>query len=146
MLCTDPESEQFRSPYPPSWGGSRERARLLAAGDAILDLLPALQAAPYGQQDIAVVFDRLNFGNRAIADYFHAEDPRTMLVAFALAHPQSRPLATCVSDEPGGPMHPVQTGVVHTFKLAVEDGPVPVLAALLARHLGPDLVSGETWG
>ncbi|MFD7493504.1 hypothetical protein ACFV8T_13955 [Streptomyces sp. NPDC059832] len=129
---------------PPPWGDSHEEARLLASGDAVLDVLPALRAAPYGDEDIAVVFDRMDFGNRAITEYFGFEDPRTMLVCFALAHPQHRPLSADDSGYPGGPTHPVRTCVVHTFKLAMEDGPVPPLASVLSRHFGPDLISGET--
>ncbi|MFD7499082.1 hypothetical protein ACFV8T_43675 [Streptomyces sp. NPDC059832] len=46
---------------------------------------------------------------------------------------------------------PVRTCVVHTFKHALGDlgldgGPVPALAAIISRYLGPDQVSGKTWG
>ncbi|WP_125264508.1 hypothetical protein [Streptomyces alboflavus] len=69
-----------------------------------------------------------------------------MLVCSALARPQNRPLKAHDGSAPGGPLHPVQTGIVHTFKIALEEGPVPVLAEIAARHLGPDLVHGYTWG
>lgn len=109
-------------------------------------MLPALRAAPYGAEDIAVVFDRMDFGNRAITEYFRFEDHRTMLVCFALARPQHRPLYANDCEEPGGPMHPVQTCVVHTFKHASEDGAVPPLASVLSRWFGPEPISGKTWG
>ncbi|MET8246405.1 hypothetical protein ABZV31_19485 [Streptomyces sp. NPDC005202] len=108
--------------------------------------MPALARAPYGEQDVAVVFDRLDFTNRAIADHLSFEDHRTMLVCFALARPQERPLSTCDHWEPGGPVHPVRTCVVHTFKHALEEGPVPAIVSVAARHFGPRLVTGETWG
>lgn len=69
-----------------------------------------------------------------------------MLVAFALARPQNRPLPTNDDWAPGGPVHPVRTCLVHTFKLAIEDGPLPPLASIATRHFDPDLVTGETWG
>ncbi|MEU6015492.1 hypothetical protein ABZ826_15970 [Streptomyces sp. NPDC047515] len=131
---------------PPPWGPSHEEARLLAAGDAVLDVLPALRAAPYGAEDIAVTFAHMDFGNRAIADRFRYEDHRTMLVCFALARPQHRPLSAHECGYPGGATHPVRTCVVHTFKHASEDGAVPSLASVASRHLGPDLISGWTWG
>ncbi|MFJ5720374.1 hypothetical protein [Streptomyces sp. NPDC093149] len=131
---------------PPPWGPSHEEARLLAAGDAVLDVLPALRAAPYGAEDVAVTFAHMDFGNRAIAEYFRYEDHRTMLVCFALARPQHRPLSADECAAPGGPTHPVRTCVVHTFKHASGEGAVPALASVVSRHLGPDLISGSTWG
>ncbi|MFF8612019.1 hypothetical protein [Streptomyces sp. NPDC015350] len=136
---------------PPPWGPSHEEARLLASGEKVLDLLPALRAAPYGDEDIAVVFAHMDFGNRAITDYFKYEDRRTTLVCFALASPQDRPLSTNDCGEPGGPVLPVRTCVVHTFKhalgrLGLEDGPVPALASVTSRWFGPDQVGGKTWG
>ncbi|MER8089178.1 hypothetical protein ABTZ57_29745 [Streptomyces sp. NPDC094048] len=125
---------------------SHEEARLLAAGDAVLDVPPALRAAPYGAEDIAVTFAHMDFGNRAITEYFRYEDHRTMLVRFALARPQHRPLSADEHTDPGGPTHPVRTCVVHTFKHASEEGAVPALASVVSRHLGPDLISGSTWG
>ncbi|MFD9223534.1 hypothetical protein ACFWDI_26850 [Streptomyces sp. NPDC060064] len=146
LLRSDEVSEEFQDNDPPPWGHSHEQARLLARGDGILDVLPALQQAPYGDEDVAVVFDCLDFGNRAIVDYFRFEDHRTMLVCFGLARPQNRPLATNDCWEPGGPVHPVRTCVVHTFKHATEDGAVPAIVSVAARHFGTALVSGETWG
>ncbi|MFE7616542.1 hypothetical protein, partial [Streptomyces sp. NPDC057496] len=120
--------------------------------EKVLDLLPALRSAPYGDEDIAVVFDHMDFGNRAITDYFQYEDHRTTLACFALAGPQNRPLSanTC-GDMDGGPVLPVRTCVVHTFKhalghLGLEGGPVPALASVTSRWFGPDQVGGETWG
>ncbi|MER7109468.1 hypothetical protein [Streptomyces sp. NPDC000229] len=146
LLCSEDVPEKYRNPDPPPWGDSHECARLLACGDAILDVLPALQQAPYGLEDVAVVFDCLDFGNRAIVDHFLVEDHRTMLVCFALARPQNRPLSTNDCWAPGGPVHPVRTCIVHTFKHAMEEGPVPAIISVAARHLGSTLISGETWG
>ncbi|TDC24054.1 hypothetical protein E1265_10920 [Streptomyces sp. 8K308] len=130
---------------PPPWGDSHEEARLLATGEAILDVLPALRAAPYGRADVAVVFPHLDFGNRAIADHYWGEDHRTTLVAFALARTQHRPLDANDTALPGGPTHPVLTCVVHTYKIAPDEPPPPLLS-VVSRHLGPELVSGRTWG
>lgn len=146
LLRSKEYPEDIRDDDPPPWGDSHEEARLLASGDAVLDVLPALRTAPYGSEDIAVAFDRMDFGNRAIADCFRYEDHRTMLVCFALAHPQHRPLSANDCGFPGGPMHPVRTCVVHTFKHASAEGAVPALASVVSRHLGPDLISGKTWG
>ncbi|KOG52238.1 hypothetical protein ADK76_32655 [Streptomyces griseoflavus] len=146
LLRSEQLPEDLRCDDPPPWGDSHEEARLLARGDAILDVLPALRAAPYGREDIAVVFNHLDFENRAISDYLRYEDHRTTLVCFALAQPQHRPLAADDTGEPGGPTHPVQTCVVHTFKHADHDGLVPPIASVLTRHLGSDLITGETWG
>ncbi|MFF2012362.1 hypothetical protein ACFVWY_25210 [Streptomyces sp. NPDC058195] len=74
-------------------GPSHEEARLLASGEKVIDILPALRAAPYGDEDIAVVFAHVDFGNRSITDYFPYEDTRTALACFALARPQNRPLS-----------------------------------------------------
>ncbi len=131
---------------PPPWGDSDEEARLLATGEAVLDVLPALRAAPYGREDIAVVFSCLDVRHRGIADFLIGEDHRTVLVCFALARPQVRPLAADDSAEPGGEVHPVRTCVVHTYKLARRYGPASAITAIAARHLGPDLVTGRTWG
>ncbi|MER6384988.1 hypothetical protein [Streptomyces sp. NPDC001250] len=146
VLHSEEYPEGLRDDDPPPWGDSYERARLLARGDAILDVLPALQRAPYGEEDVAVVFQYLDFTNRAIADYFRFEDKHTMLVAFSLARPQNRPLSTNDGWKPHGPVHPVRTCLVHTFKHASEDGPLPPFVSVAARHLGPNLVTGETWG
>ncbi|MFE4798839.1 hypothetical protein ACFRFL_28120 [Streptomyces sp. NPDC056708] len=40
----------------------------------------------------------------------------------------------------------VQTCVVHTFTHASGEGAVPAIVSVASRHLGPDLISGETWG
>ncbi|MER6739018.1 hypothetical protein [Streptomyces puniciscabiei] len=146
VLRSEEYSEGLRDDDPPPWGDSHERARLLGRGEAILDVLPALEQAPYGKEDVAVVFSHLDFTNRAIVDYFQFEDKRTMLVAFTLAHPQNRPLSTNDGWKPHGPVHPVRTCLVHTFKLAIEDGPLPPLVSIATRHFGPALVHGETWG
>ncbi|MEU1596661.1 hypothetical protein ABZ468_28375 [Streptomyces sp. NPDC005708] len=86
------------------------------------------------------------FTNRATVDYFHFEDECTMLVAFALACLQNRPLSTDDGWEPGGPLHAVRTCLVHAFKHAMEDGPIPPLARVAGRYFGPDLVRGATRG
>ncbi|MEE1807888.1 hypothetical protein [Streptomyces sp. BE133] len=146
LLRSEEYPKDMRDDDPPPWGDSHEEARLLASGDAVLDVLPALRAAPYGSEDIAVAFDCMDFGNRRIADYFRYEDHRTMLVCFALARPQHRPLYANDCGFPGGPMHPVRTCVVHTFKHASGEGAVPAIVSVVSRHLGPDLISGRTWG
>ncbi|WNI20476.1 hypothetical protein [Streptomyces sp. ITFR-16] len=145
-LLSSDERPKGAGDAPPPWGPSYERARLLAHGDAVLDVLPALRRAPYGREDVAVVFDCLDFGNRSIVEYFHFEDERTTVACFALAHPQNRPLSTHDGGRRGGPVHPVRTCVVHTFKHAMADGPVPAMASVATRHFGPTWVSGETWG
>ncbi|MEV3987293.1 hypothetical protein AB0J57_00120 [Streptomyces sp. NPDC049837] len=145
-LRTEEVPGGFRDDDPPPWGDSHERARVLARGEAILDVLPALERAPYGDEDVAVVFDHLDFGNRAIRDFFQFEDQRTMLVCFAQARPQIRPIATRDDAETSGPVHPVRTCIVHTFKLAMEDGAVPVIVSVAGRYFGSALVSGETRG
>ncbi|GHC90310.1 hypothetical protein [Streptomyces flavofungini] len=146
VLRSEKLPEPFRRAKPPPWGDSHEDAQLLARGEAILDVLPALKNAPYAEQDVAVIFDRLDFGNKSIADHVYFEDHRTMLACYALARPQHRPFDAHDGSEPGGPVHPVQTCIVHTFKHAMEEGPAPALAALAARHFGPGVVTGQTWG
>ncbi|MEU8873977.1 hypothetical protein AB0D24_22980 [Streptomyces javensis] len=131
---------------PPPWGDSHEEARLLATGEAIRHVLPALRAAPYDREDIAVVFPCPDFRHRGVSDFLICEDHRTMLVCFALARPQIRPLAAEDTGEVGGEVHPVRTCVVHTYKLARRIGPAPAVTAIAARHFGPDLVTGRTWG
>ncbi|MFG2530077.1 hypothetical protein [Streptomyces sp. NPDC048516] len=79
-------------------------------------------------------------------DQFRFADHRTTLVCFALAHRQVRPLATDDSGAPGGAVHPVHTCLVHTFKHMAEEGPVPAITSVAARHFGSSLVSGESWG
>ncbi|WP_432251430.1 hypothetical protein [Streptomyces sp. HNM1019] len=131
---------------PPPWGDSHEDARLLATDESIRHVLPALRAAPYGREDIAVVFPRLDFRHRGISDFLIGEDHRTMLVCFALARPQVRPLATEDTAKAHGEVHPVRTCVVHTYKLARRIGPAPAITTIAARYFGPDLVTGRTWG
>ncbi|MFE0132785.1 hypothetical protein ACFWY6_14635 [Streptomyces sp. NPDC059037] len=130
---------------PPPWGVSVERAVLLARGQTLAEVVPALRTAPYGQQDIAVAFDCLDFSNPAVLDHYWYEDERTVLACFALAKPQHRPLEANTGGRSGGPTHPVQTCVVNTFK-AGEGTPCPAIKAVAARHFGPALVTGETWG
>ncbi len=89
--------EEVSTPHasdPPPWGPCQERARFLGRGEAILDLLPLLRRATYGEQDLAVVFDCLDFTNRQVMDFIGIEDPRAMVTCFALAHEQHRPLDT----------------------------------------------------
>ncbi|MFD9071979.1 hypothetical protein [Streptomyces lasiicapitis] len=66
VLRSEEFPEQRRHTQRPPWGDSHEDARLLARGEAILGVLPVVQHAPYADQDVAVVFDRLDFGNKSI--------------------------------------------------------------------------------
>ncbi|MEU6680291.1 hypothetical protein [Streptomyces sp. NPDC046925] len=130
---------------PPPWGASVERAVLLARGDNLEDVGPALRSAPYGLQDIAVTFHSLDFTHPAILDHYWWQDERTMLACYALAAPQDRPLETDTGGRSGGPVHPVQTCIVNTWKHG--DGPAcPAITTVAARHLDPDLITGATWG
>ncbi|MEU9717214.1 hypothetical protein [Streptomyces sp. NPDC047976] len=131
---------------PPPWGDSHEEARILVRGDGILGLLAALREAPYGVEDIAVVFDGVDFGHRGIADWFWWEDHRTTLVCYALAHAQERPLSAEFHGTRGGRVHAVRTCLVHTYKIVSGSGPVPAIAAVAGRHFGPGLVHGRTRG
>ncbi|MFE0791070.1 hypothetical protein ACFW4O_38710 [Streptomyces mutabilis] len=146
VLRSEKTQAELRDTLPPPSGESWEQARLLAGGEAILQVLPALAEAPYGQQDIAVVFDRLDFTNRSVSRHFGYEDHRTMLVCFAFARPQNRPLAASTLASPGGPVHPVHSCIVHTFKHCYEDGIPPAIASIASRHFGRPLVHGETSG
>lgn len=145
----DTEDTEETDDEPPPWGPSHEEGRLLATGDKLLDLPVALRAAPYGDEDVAVVFAHMDFGNRAVTDYFRFEDNRTTLACFALARPQNRPLsANSLGDMDDGPVHQVRTCVVHTFKHASgasEGEPLPPLASVTARYFGPDQVNGRTY-
>ncbi|MFH8491029.1 hypothetical protein [Streptomyces longisporoflavus] len=130
---------------PPPWGVSVERAVLLARGDRLEDVMPALRDAPYGRQDIAVAFHCLDFTNPAILDHYWYEDERTVLACYALAAPQNRPLDADTGGRSGGPVHPVQTCVINTWKHG--DGPAcPAIKTVAARHFGPALVTGDTQG
>ncbi|MFI0779400.1 hypothetical protein [Streptomyces sp. NPDC021212] len=130
---------------PPPWGWARESATLLAKGDDVDTLPEALASAPYGAEDIGLAFHSLDFTNRDIDDHYFGDDNRILLACFALAHPQKRPMDTNSCHNPSGPFHPVRTFVSTGFKLGRE-GPCPPLAAVLRRHLGPDLVCGRTRG
>ncbi|MFJ9370701.1 tyrosine-type recombinase/integrase [Nocardia sp. NPDC101769] len=50
---------------------------------------PHFPPPPYGREDIAVVFDHLEFGNPEVLNHFWSEDSRIQLTCFALARPQS---------------------------------------------------------
>ncbi|WP_269856077.1 hypothetical protein [Streptomyces sp. RPT161] len=130
---------------PPPWGPSREQARVLAGGDAILDVLSALRAAPYGAEDIAVAFSSLDFTNPATLDHYWAEDGRTVLACYALATSQVRPLDFNSTGEPGGPTHPVRTCVVNTFKLG-DRSPCLAIERVVSRHFASVLVYGHRYG
>lgn len=71
VLCSEEYPESLQDDDPPPWAYSHERARAPARSDAILDVLPALQDAPYGEEDVAVVFQYLDFTwlyeNRAVS-------------------------------------------------------------------------------
>ncbi|MEU0844598.1 hypothetical protein ABZ370_34685 [Streptomyces sp. NPDC005962] len=129
----------------PPWGWARESATVLAKGDDVGTLAEALASAPYGQEDIGLVFRGLDFTHREIDDHYFGADSRILLACFALARPQTRPMDTDSGTIPGGPFHPVRTFVSTGFKLG-HNGPCPPLAAVLRRHLGPDLVCGRTRG
>jgi hypothetical protein len=145
LLSQDGPGDDGPDSEPPPWGVSVERAVLLARGESLDDVVPALRKAPYGQQDIAVTFSCLDFNNPAISDHYWYEDERTVLACFALAAPQNRPMEADTGGRSGGPTHPVQTCVVNTWKHG--EGPAcPAIEEVAARHFGPALVNGETWG
>jgi hypothetical protein len=117
---------------------------VLATADSVLDILPALSKSPYGAEDIAVVFYSLNFDNAALLQHYWRADPRTLLVCYALARPQARwTHADLLTGDPGGPSHDVQICLVNTFKFG-DDGTCPAIQAVLRRHLGDELVCGQT--
>lgn len=47
VLCSEEYPESLQDDDPPPWVYSHERARAPARSDAILDVVPALQDAPY---------------------------------------------------------------------------------------------------
>ncbi|WP_278261529.1 hypothetical protein [Nocardia sp. AG03] len=138
------ERAEWAGDQVPPWGQALEVGRVLASGIDPADIRPALAAAPYGQQDIAIVFDQLDFGNPVVLNHFWCEDSRIQLTCFALARPQHRPLsASTLADPDNGPVHAVQTFVSVGYKLG-DSTPCPAIAAAAARVLGPDLVVGRT--
>lgn len=128
---------------PPPWGRGQESATVLAKGDSIDALPAALATAPYGTQDIALLFHGLDFTNRVITKHYRGKDCRILLAVFALAHAQQRPLAANANGYPGGPHHPVRTFVSTGYKHGDDEIPAP-LKAVLRRHFGADLISGLT--
>ncbi|GAA2471267.1 hypothetical protein ACFPFX_34905 [Streptomyces mauvecolor] len=128
MLRSEEIPKELRDPDadPPPWDPSHEKARILGRGERILDVLPTLNSAPYGDEDIPVVFDHLDFTHRAIRNHVMFEDHRTMLVCFALARSQNRPLSTNDCGPAGGPTHPVRTciRVAACCQRAGEDRPL----------------------
>ncbi|MEV0683615.1 hypothetical protein AB0I35_07080 [Nocardia sp. NPDC050378] len=131
----------------PPWGEPEESGRVLATGSNPADIATALAAAPYGQEDIAIVFDQLDFSNHEIQSHFQWEDSRIQLTCFALAHPQHRPLfADTLADPDDGPAHPVQAFVSVGYKLGGGRYPCPAIADAVVRVLGPGLVVGQMIG
>ncbi|MGW7068850.1 hypothetical protein ACWGII_38030 [Streptomyces sp. NPDC054855] len=145
LVSVDGPADDGPDSEPPPWGVSVERAVLLARGETLDDVVPALRDAPYGQQDIAVTFQCLDFSNPAILDHYWYEDERTVLACFALATPQSRPLEADTGARSGGPTHPVQTCVVNMFKHG-DDLPCQAIEVVAGRYFGSALVTGLTWG
>ncbi|WP_327350311.1 hypothetical protein [Streptomyces sp. NBC_01304] len=131
---------------PPPWGPVRESGRILAKSHAIEDLGPALRAAPYGRQDIAVLFHGLDFDNPLVKEHYWHADHRILLSCFSLATEQQRPLSANSTADPTGPPHrPVRTFASTGYKHG-DNGPCPPVEAVLGRYLGPDLRCGRTRG
>ncbi|MEU8780454.1 hypothetical protein [Streptomyces sp. NPDC048637] len=140
-----PWADEDEDDDPPPWGRAKESATALAQGDSADTLAAALASAPYGEQDIGLVFHSLDFTHPVIERHYWRTDHRILLACFALARQQERPLSADTTDTPSGPFHPVRTFVSTGFKLG-DDGPCPPLDAVLRRHLGPDLICGRTRG
>lgn len=135
------------SDEPPPWGRATEAGRVLATGTDPAEIVLALATAPYGREDIAIVFDQLDFSNPEVLNHFRVEDSRVLLTCFALARPQTRPLsANSLADPDNGPAHPVQTFVSIGYKLGDSGYPCPSIANVFVRVLGPGLVVGQTIG
>lgn len=131
----------------PPWGQVMESGRVLATGTDPQQIGPALAAAPYGQEDIAIVFDRLDFTNAEVLKHFWSADSRIQLTCFALARPQLRPVSANTLADPGdGPVHPVQTFLSIGYKHGESGYPCPPVADALVRTVGPGLVIGQTMG
>ncbi|WP_157514301.1 hypothetical protein [Nocardia concava] len=129
----------------PPWGQALEAGRVLATGTDPADIASAVSAAPYGLEDVALVFDQLDFTNPEVLNYFWREDSRIQLTCFALAWPQHRPLsANTLADPNNGPAHPVQAFVSVGYKLGYSGYPCPAIADAVVRALGPGLVVCET--
>ncbi|MFJ4657439.1 hypothetical protein ACIP5Y_39760 [Nocardia sp. NPDC088792] len=141
------ELSEWEEKQVPPWGKALEVGRVLATGTDPADIAPALSAAPYGQEDIAIVFDQLDFDNPEVLNHFWSEDSRIQLTCFALARPQHRPLSADTLAAPGnGPVHPVQAFVSVGYKLGEGGYPCPAVADAVVRVLGPGLVVGQTIG
>ncbi|MEU4838605.1 hypothetical protein [Nocardia testacea] len=141
------EWDEWEEEQAPPWGQPLEAGRVLATGSDPAEIAPVLSAAPYGREDIAVVFDQLEFGNPEVMNHFWNEDSRIQLTCFALAHPQYRPLsAKTLADPDNGPAHPVQAFVSVGYKHGAGGYPCPAIADAVVRVLGPGLVVGQTIG
>ncbi|MFI1913791.1 hypothetical protein [Nocardia sp. NPDC020380] len=141
------EHTEWEAEQAPPWGRALEAGRVLATGTDPADIAPALSAAPYGLEDIAIVFDQLDFGNPEVLNHFWSEDTRIQLTCFALARPQYRPLyANTLAAPDNGPVHPVQTFVSVGYKLGDRLYPCPAIADAVVRVLRPGLAVGETFG
>lgn len=140
-------SNADRDPKPPPWGHVHESVRVLARDDDHEKVLPALQAAPYGTEDVAVVFRGLDSADPDVSHYVGITDKRIILACFALARPQLRPLATDWRlSEPGGAAHQVQTFVSLGFKESRDAWPNLVAGSAMENNAGAGLVIGKTWG
>ncbi|MFC9965337.1 hypothetical protein ACFVH4_13965 [Nocardia ignorata] len=145
-VCATEPDESDVNQIPP-WGQASESGRVLATGTEPAEIAIALSDAPYGREDIAIVFDQLDFGNDEVLNHFRVDDNRIQLTCFALARPQHRPLfANSLADPDGGPVHPVQAFVSVGYKLGGGRYPCPAIAAAVVRVLGPGLIVGETIG
>jgi hypothetical protein len=128
-------------------GQALESGRVRATGIGPEGIAVALSAAPYGREDIAVVFDQLDYGNPEVFKHFWAHDSRIQLTCFALARPQSRPLfANTLGDPDNGPAHPVQACVSVGYKHGADRYPCQAIADAVVRVLSPGLVVGQTIG
>ncbi|MFE6864580.1 hypothetical protein [Nocardia sp. NPDC057668] len=145
-LATDTAHRtEWEATQPPPWGQALEKGKVLATGTDWTDITPALADAPYAVEDIAIVFDQLDFSDPAMLNHFCGENPNILLTCFALARPQSRPLAANTLQVPdNGPVHPVQTFVSVAFKHGESGYPCPPIADAVVRVLGPGLVIGQT--
>ncbi|MFB8003197.1 hypothetical protein [Nocardia sp. NPDC056000] len=138
------ERSEWEDAEPPPWGTAIEAGRVLATGTDPAEIAAAVAAAPYGGEDIAIVFDELDFTNTDVLNHFWDEDSRIQLTCFALARPQQRPLwANALGDPDGGPAHTVQTFVSVGYKHGY-DVPCPAIAKAVMFVLGPGLVIGRT--
>lgn len=148
----------------------RRNLSVLAVCEHEDDLIQALQKAPYGEQDLFVLFKSLDLSNEMIRSWFLAEYPEhreEQAVAFyALAHPQNvlvvlpgaRDIDDNVIDEETlEEMHKQDTlphrlwvndensSMQWFFSLGADRGPgafPPEIRTIFAHHFGDDLIIG----